>query len=98
MIEKMNGMKGEYEMARLKKVSTREVKAMVQKTVRLPEDLYSRFEKVMRDAGIDKFNYAIEKLVEMEVEDWEREKKRLKRLEKKRGSNKDGKNDVKKES
>lgn len=83
-------------MSRLKKVSAREEKAVIQKTLRIPVELYDEFVKVMKDADVDKFNFAVEKLIEMEVEDWKREKKRL---EKKQDTKKkDKKNDSKKES
>lgn len=82
-------------MSRLKRVKVDEQKAVVQKTIRLPVSLYEEFEQVMADAGIDKFNYAIEKLVEFEVEEWKKEQAKAKR---KSASKKSSKNESGKES
>lgn len=65
-------------MSRLKKLKVEEEQAMVQKTVRIPSDLYKDIELLMLEAGIDSFNKAVVELFRLEIEEWKEEKKKQK--------------------
>ncbi|MCF6136094.1 hypothetical protein L2649_13125 [Thermoactinomyces vulgaris] len=63
-------------MSRLKRLKLGEEKAVMQKTVRIPADLFQDFDLLMKEAGIDSFNLAVVKLIELEVQEWKEEKKK----------------------
>jgi len=65
-------------MSRLASLDRKEKEPTVQKTVRVPAELYSRFEKVFRKLNLS-FNEAVNYLIEAEVEEVERERERRRR-------------------
>lgn len=65
-------------MSRLKKIKVDEELAMVQKTVRIPSDLYKDIELLMSEAGIDSFNKAVVELFRLEIQEWKEEKNKEK--------------------
>jgi hypothetical protein len=97
------------EMSRLKRLKLGEEKAVMQKTVRIPADLFQDFDLLMKEAGIDSFNLAVVKLIELEVQEWKEEKKKeesetksaskkTRKTSSKKQTKKDSENDSDKES
>lgn len=75
-------------MSRLANLDKREKEPMIQKTVRIPAELYKRFEKVFEKLNLS-FNEAVNYLIKAEVEEIQRERERQKKL--KEGSSVDNK-------
>ncbi|MFS8535710.1 MAG: hypothetical protein FWJ65_11200 [Limnochordales bacterium] len=64
-------------MSRLMNMGKKEKEPVVQKTVRIPAELYNKFEKIFDKLNLS-FNEAVNYLIEAEVEEVEKEKYRRK--------------------
>lgn len=79
-------------MSRLASLDKKEKEPVVQKTVRIPAELYNRFERVYAKLNLS-FNEAVNFLIKAEVEEVEKEKGRKKKMrEEVKQENKDDKN------
>jgi hypothetical protein len=62
-------------MSRLASLDRKEKEPVIQKTVRVPAELYNRFEKVFEKLNLS-FNEAVNYLIKAEVEEVEKERER----------------------
>lgn len=79
-------------MSRLANLEKKEKEPVVQKTVRIPAELYNKFEKVFERLNLS-FNEAVNYLIKAEVEEVEKERERRRKA--KESSNTEKKDDKK---